>query len=163
MPVEREWRFLVLALPSLRGRKSKRLRQGYLHAEKGLTVRVRIEDDEAKLTIKLAEANRRGPGPQARPEFEYAIPPADARRLMRAADGVLAKRRYRFGRIELDVFEGPLAGLVLAEVEVKGRATRAPRPPAGWTWRDVTRDSRYGNARLAREGLPKGTPRARLG
>ncbi|MGO4257297.1 CYTH domain-containing protein [Marmoricola sp. RAF53] len=50
----------------------------------------------------------------------------------------------------VDVFEGRLAGLVLAEVEVEDLA--APLDLPAWIGREVTRDDRYAGASLANLG-----------
>ena len=163
MSIEREWRFVVLRGPKVPRTGGRRIEQGYLHSDGKLSIRVRIASGrEATITLKTSGAKRRRSGPRSNEEFEYDIPLADARRLMRAAERRLTKRRYRCGRIELDVYQGPLRGLVIAELEVAGGAGSAPEPPAGWRWRDVSRDDRYGNANLARNGPPPGAPRARL-
>jgi CYTH domain-containing protein len=70
----------------------------------------------------------------------------------------LRKRRFRVsseGRnFTLDRFEGPLAGLTLAEIEVASEADlRALAQPA-WTVREVSDDPRYQGAALARDGIP---------
>jgi CYTH domain-containing protein len=163
MSLEREWRFVVKRGPKLPRGSGRRIEQGYLHADAALSIRVRITAGRAAaLTIKSGTDGGRG-GPLSREEFEYAVPLADARRLMRAAPFRVVKRRHVLGRIELDVFEGALRGLVVAEVEVRGGSRRAPEPPSGWEWRDVSHDARYSNANLARDGMPRGAPRARLG
>ena len=59
--------------------------------------------------------------------------------------------------IELDLFEGSLEGLIIAEVEFPTvKASRSFAPPA-WFGREVTRDARYKNRNLALDGL-RGEP-----
>lgn len=128
-----------------------RLRQGYLAREDGVSVRVRIAGATARLTIK-------GSGGLVRPEFEYDIPASDADAMLGLlCNGrSLAKTRHDVpldGLVwEVDVFEGPLAGLVIAEVELPA-ATHALRIP-GWAGREVTDDARYANAVLASATAP---------
>jgi adenylate cyclase len=56
--------------------------------------------------------------------------------------------------LEVDVYEGDLAGLVVAEVEFPSEAAAdAWRPPA-WLGAEVTTDERYKNHRLAVDGVP---------
>ncbi len=50
-------------------------------------------------------------------------------------------------RFAIDVFDGELTGLRLAEVEVPDLAARLPRPV--WLGREVTHDDRYSGGRLA--------------
>ena len=124
------------------------MRQGYLCADKERTVRVRLTDNTAKLTIK---------GPTdgiARSEYEYDIPERDAREMLAelCAHTPIAKTRYRVEHgdhlWEVDVFEGANAGLVLAEVEL-GSAGEAVELP-DWAGEEVSDDERYYNAYLTR-------------
>ena len=133
--------------------RTRRLNQGYLAREDGVTVRLRVADNAGKLTIK-------GPGRLVRLEFEYAIPPADAEEMLAAlCDGrriVKTRHDVPHGGLtwEVDVFEGTLAGLVLAEVELPDVAHVLDLPP--WVGRDVTEDARYANAALASASAPPG-------
>lgn len=122
------------------------LRQGYLCVDPERTVRVRIADDQAWLTLK-----GRAHG-ATRAEFEYPIPVADARQLLDLClPGAIAKTRHRVdvaGRTwEVDVFQGDNSGLVLAEVELDDAGAAVVLPP--WVGTEVTEDPRYANANLA--------------
>lgn len=138
-----DWRSGVIA--------TRRLRQGYLAREAGVSVRVRVGAAAARLTIK-------GQGGLVRPEFEYDIPAAEAEEMLAllCAGRSLAKTRHDVpldGLLwEVDVFEGPLAGLVIAEVELPA-AGHALRIPA-WTAREITGDNRYANAALVSAAAP---------
>jgi CYTH domain-containing protein len=66
----------------------------------------------------------------------------------------LAKVRRRAGAVSVDVFEGPLAGLVLAEAEFASDEAMAAFPHPDFAEREVTADDRYTGARLALGGLP---------
>ncbi len=56
---------------------------------------------------------------------------------------------------EVDVFEGPLAGLVIAEVELPCPDHSVGLP--SWVGREITDDARYANAVLASaEAPPRG-------
>jgi adenylate cyclase len=149
MAVEIERKFLVTgdAWQPL-ATSSSQLRQGYLSSNAKATVRVRISDDQrAVITLKGALQGI------SRPEFEYAIPLADARELLDMAQPhVVEKRRYLvpWGEViwEVDVFEGRHAGRVMAEVELADEAQRVQLPD--WVGREVTNDDRYANASLSR-------------
>ncbi len=144
MPTEIERKFLVLECDLSRLSGGERVRQGYLCFEP--VVRVRVRSREGSLTIK-------GPGLGRRPEFEYPIPLDEARQLLGLCRAVIEKTRYVIGRVELDVFAGPLAGLVLAEVE--GAPADEPiAPPEGVTWIEVTGRPEYENSNLVRYGAP---------
>lgn len=122
--------------------------QGYLLAEPGRSIRIRIVDDtRAVITIKGA-----GKG-AARQEFEYAIPLDDARQLINLAVGnIIDKYRYivvhEGNRWEVDVFGGVHKGLVMAELELPSEDYTYPLP--SFVGKEVTGDPRYHNAVLSR-------------
>lgn len=128
------------------------MRQGYFETGPMSTVRVRIQGDEARLTIK---------GPTvgfSRAEYEYPIPVEDAREMLdifcaeRQVEKVRFDVRHAGHLWEVDVFEGANAGLVLAEIELD-RPDEAFEMPE-WIGEEVSKDSRYRNASLARSPLP---------
>lgn len=150
MATEIERKFLVAKenLARIQPERSVRMRQGYLSRAPGRTVRVRIEDDRAFLTIKGRASGL------ARPEFEYEIPLADASALLEMADGPLVEkvRHYvPFGGLvwEVDEFFGDNEGLVVAEVELSREDQAFEKPD--FVGAEVTSDPRYLNSRLAVE------------
>jgi adenylate cyclase len=145
--IEIERKFLVRDTDILQGREGEALRQGYLVIDVMLTVRVRIGDEQAWLTIKGPTAGR------SRLEFEYPIPVADAEALLNLAPHpAIEKTRFRIPHEEciweVDVFEGANAGLVTAEVELE-REDQPVHVPQ-WVGTEVTGDPRYANASLAK-------------
>lgn len=147
MAIEIERKYLVADPSVVAGRTGVRMAQGYI-ADNGMWVRVRIAGSAGFLTLK---------GPSrglSRAEFEYPIPLADAEALLadHCAHGALDKVRYIVPvdgfDFEVDVFEGPLAGLVTAEVELAGEDVQPPAP--AWLGAEVTADLRYSNAQLAK-------------
>jgi adenylate cyclase len=123
------------------------LRQGYLAAGDGLSVRIRTDGERAWLTVK-------GPSDGlSRAEFEYAVPPEDAAALL-ALCGTrwVEKRRHRHAHAghvwEIDEFLGANAGLIMAEVEL-AQADEAVALPE-WIGREVSGDKRFENASLSR-------------
>ena len=122
------------------------IRQFYLAAREGVSVRLRILDErEARLTVKTGTGLSRG-------EYEYEVPLADARAMESARLGrVVEKRRHRVPlgslTVEVDVFAGDLVPLVLAEIELLGETHAFDRP--AYLGREVTDDPRYANAALA--------------
>jgi adenylate cyclase len=152
MGFEIERRFLVTG-PGWRDRvtRARRLVQGYLAREDGVAVRLRLDGDRARLTIK-------GPGGLVRPEFEYDVPFADATAMLDTLchGRRIAKTRHDVphGGLtwEVDVFEGPLAGLVIAEVELPAADHRSA--PPDWAGAEITGDPRYANAVLASAAAP---------
>ena len=62
--------------------------------------------------------------------------------------------RFKQRVIEVDVFHGPLNGLITAEVEFRSRESAADFTPPPWLHTEVTADPRYKNRCLATDGLP---------
>lgn len=148
MATEIERKFLVRYLPELGGADGEPMVQGYLRADAGGSVRLRITGAGAMLNVKGPSEGRQ------RLEFEYPVPAADAREMLDAlaVGSPVEKVRYRLEYAgytwELDVFSGRNAGLVVAEVELESTEAE-PELPA-WVGEEVTDDPRYYNASLAR-------------
>jgi adenylate cyclase len=128
------------------------IRQVYLATTQSASVRIRIKDAKAFLSVKSAEA-----GP-SRLEFEYPIPVHEAKALFELRVGhVVEKRRHivivEGHHWEVDVFDGGLGGLVMAELELDDAEQQFHKPD--WLGEEVTHDRRYYNASLAMHGLPR--------
>ncbi len=151
--IERERRFLVRDVPDGIADGS-RIVQGYLMTEPA-AVRVRRRDEAYTLTIKT------GTG-LVRTEIERPITIDEFDALWDVATDLrIEKHRHLVplpnGLVaELDLFNGPLAGRRLVEVEFATDAAAADFEPPAWFGREVTDDGRYTNAALAREGWPAG-------
>jgi CYTH domain-containing protein len=159
--IEIERKFLVRDHSVLAIVSGVRISQGYLSFDPDRTVRVRVAEDGAWLTIK-----GRGKG-ISRAEFEYAIPVEEARQLLEFCTGsVVDKTRHKIhhaGHLwEVDVFHGDNDGLIVAEVELDSEEESVELPE--WIGAEVSDDPRYFNAKLAREpfcqwgGLTPGGP-----
>ncbi|ABS67614.1 CYTH domain-containing protein [Xanthobacter versatilis] len=150
MPVEIERKFLVKSAGWRAGARACTIRQGYLSSG-GATVRIRIADAEAFITVKGKTEGI------ARAEFEYPIPLADAQAMLETlcAQPLIEKTRYAVehaGRTwTVDVFEGENDGLVMAEVELQGADEHVELPD--WAGEEVTDDPRYRNSSLAKAPL----------
>jgi CYTH domain-containing protein len=121
------------------------IKQAYVQNEIDRTVRIRTKADKAFLTIKI------GKDALSRDEFEYQIPVQDALSMMEILQlKALSKTRYEINfenhLWEVDVFEGKLDGLIIAEIELKAEDESFITPP--WVGKEVTNDSSYLNARL---------------
>lgn len=131
--------------------KGTQLRQAYVVTMDDRSVRIRIHGNKwARLTIKI------GKSALVRNEYEYDVSMDDAKEMLTQAVGVvIEKRRFRVPHKgftwEVDVYEGALKGLVVAEVEMK-RETDLPALPE-WLGREITGDRRYSNQSLATNGL----------
>lgn len=126
--------------------KAVRILQGYLFDTARGVLRVRIKGEKAFLTLKSANRGI------TRNEWEYEIPVADARQMLElAGNAVLEKTRFIVpfeGKVwEVDVFEGKLAGLVLAEVELPSENTEVVLPP--FVGEEVSTNPMYYNSALA--------------
>ena len=147
MGIEIERKFLVVDDSWLAtAGEGRPCRQGYLVSGEGRTVRVRVIDESAFLTIK---------GPTAgisRTEFEYEIPVTDAEGLFTLCGNLVEKIRYLVphgGQVwEVDVFSGMNKGLVLAEIELETEQQVVELP--AWLGREVSGDYRYYNGYLSR-------------
>jgi adenylate cyclase len=124
------------------------MKQAYLSTQGKSSIRVRVAQDKAYLSIKSAIAGIR------RSEFEYPIPLADAEQMLAelVEGSVIDKVRYlvRCGAHvwELDVFHGDNAGLVVAELELASEDETFARPE--WLGEEVSGDPRYYNASLVK-------------
>jgi len=130
--------------------RSVHIRDGLIASDDGRKVRVRISDQSATITIK---GQRVG---VIRPEFEYPIPLSDAQELLRMCESHhLEKRRYCVPyeglNWQIDVYEGTLKGIVLAEIEMKtaNQTFNIPR----WIGREVTNDPKFRKINMLAERL----------
>ena len=144
--MEIERKFTIRQLPDyLSAYDSHLIEQGYLNTNP--VVRVRREDDTYYLTYK-------GKGLMAREEYNLPLNKEAYHHLIAKADGnIITKRRYLIPlppyTIELDVFEGLFAPLMIAEVEFPtGEEAEAFVPPA-WFLDEVTYDPTYHNSTLS--------------
>jgi adenylate cyclase len=106
---------------------------------------LRTKGDKAFLTIKS------GTTTLSRDEFEYEIPVEDALAMMHSMElKTLTKTRYEIElnqhKWEVDVFEGKLEGLIIAEIELRSEDEYFDKPT--WLGEEVTFDSNYLNANL---------------
>lgn len=135
-------------------RSSSRIKQGYIASGHGRTVRVRLRDDKAYLTIKGPSLD----GGLSRYEFEKEITVDEALCLFRICEpGIIDKRRYLVDSgshtFEVDEFYGDNEGLVMAEVELA--APDEPYEKPDFIGREVTGDHRFYNSHLRQNPYKK--------
>ena len=132
------------------------IRQGYLSKDHGRTIRVRIRDNEAFITIKGPSVN----GGLSRFEWEKAIEVEDAKALLQLAlPGEIQKTRWIVPAEsiqqsalrnqlfwEVDEFHGRLNGMIIAEIELDNEEQRFVKPD--FIGDEVTGDPRYYNSNL---------------
>ena len=164
--LEVERKFLIAGPPNGLGRcRATRIEQGY----------VAIDGDGTEVRLRRAALRSGAPaaGPpsvttltvksgagRVRAEEELEIDPERFTRLWSLTEGRrLEKTRYELPAgpeltIELDVYAGPLEGLVTAEVEFPSAGDADAFAPPEWFGPEITDDRRYSNQRLAAEGAP---------
>lgn len=140
------WRAQVVGEPVV-------MRAGYVSRRKEASIRVRFEGDAAILTLKGQPLDAEG---RERPEFNIPIPADQAAAILESGmvdGGVIRKTRFTVqvgaSLFEVDEFEHPRPGLVLAEIELPTADADFERP--AWLGEEVTADSRYSNAVIAGE------------
>jgi CYTH domain-containing protein len=152
--VEIERKFLVDEPPdAAQLGTGESIRQGYVAAEEAVSVRVRITDREAWLTVKAG-------GGVARTEVELPLSEEQADALWPHTEGRrIVKRRHRVALdgddvAELDVYAGALDGLITVEVEFDDEAAADAFEPPAWFGREVTHESGWSNLSLSEHGRP---------
>lgn len=146
MAQEIERKFRVMGEFRHLAHKSIHMVQGYI-ASGRRTVRVRISDDKAWLTIKGPSTN----GGLTRYEWEREISLKEALELIQLSEGATIEKRrhiveYEGHTFEVDEFEGENAGLIIAEVELQSEDEEFECPE--WLGREVTGIKRYYNSHL---------------
>lgn len=149
MHTEIERKFLVTGEFKQFAYHHSHIEQGYFATDPGRTVRIRIRDDKAYLTIKGPSTNEG----LSRYEFEIEIPVDDAKMMMTMCmPGQIIKERYlvRSGQhvVEVDEFEGDNKGLVVAEIELEREDEAYEKPD--FLGREVTGDVRFYNKYLSK-------------
>lgn len=150
MPSEIERKFLVKNLDFLDASTGcLQIKQGYLCSAPERTVRIRIQDLLAFITIKgISDASG-----VSRYEWEKKLKMAEALELFALCEpGSIEKQRILVpvGKhcYEVDMFLGANAGLILAEIELTHRDEKFEKPQ--WLGEEVTGDHRYYNSYLAK-------------
>lgn len=153
-PIEIERKFLVSALPpNLEDFRHKKIRQGYMViGADGSEARLRDKAGSYTLTVKSRGELTRG-------EWETPITAQQFTALWDTTAGKrVEKTRYTIPHdehiIELDVYEGDLAGLVSAEVEFDSEVAAQAFEIPEWFAEDVTANSGFKNQNLAVNGIP---------
>jgi CYTH domain-containing protein len=148
--IEIERKFLVLSNDFIEEAFSKkRIIQAYLSSNPERTVRVRIKEDKAFITIK-GKGNETG---TTRLEWETQIAVTEAEKLLSICEsGMIDKIRHEIKvgnhTYEVDVFFGENTGLIVAEIELQSEEEAFEKP--SWLGKEVTNDERYYNAYLSK-------------
>lgn len=148
--MEIERKFLLKELPEdLDTYPVRHLEQGYLCTAP--VVRIRRDNDKYELTYK-------GKGCMVREEHNLPLTKEAYEHLREKIDGrLIVKKRYMIPlekyTVELDVFEGDLAPLTLAEVEFSSEEDAKNFVVPDWFAEDVTFSKLYHNSFLSQFNL----------
>lgn len=129
--------------------KKTRIKQGYLNSDKSRTVRIRITDDAAFLTIK-GKSNTTG---TTRFEWEKEIDKTEGEQLLLLCEpSIIDKTRFYVKNdshiIEVDEFYGDNQGLMVAEIELNSENESFKTPT--WLGKEVTIHEKYYNSKLSK-------------
>ena len=122
------------------------MEQGYLNTDP--VIRIRKDNDNYELTYKSK-------GLMVREEYNLPLTKEAYGHLLSKIDGRLIKRRRYMLPLgggltaELDIFEGELAPLILAEVEFPDEDSAFSFIPPNWFGEDVTFSGKYHNSFLS--------------
>lgn len=145
--MEIERKYLIDCIPEhLTVTKTRSIEQGYLNTAP--VVRIRKDNDDYELTYKSK-------GLMVREEYNMPLTKETYEHLKTKIDGrLISKTRQEIPlegglTIELDIFHGDLAPLVLAEVEFPTEEAANAFTPPDWFGEDVTYSSKYHNSVLS--------------
>ena len=146
--MEIERKYLIPEIPNnLHITKTRELEQGYLCTSP--VVRIRKDNDQYELTYKSS-------GLMVRQEYNLPLTKEAYEHLREKVDGrLIVKTSYEIPlydrhKIELDIFHGDLAPLILAEVEFADEDEANQFTPPERFGEDVTFSSRYHNSNLSK-------------
>ena len=150
MSLEIERKFLVKNAHFKRDSHQKKyIKQGYLNTNQNRTVRIRIANEKAFITIK-GISNRTG---TTRFEWEKEIQKSEAEALLLLCEpSMVEKTRYLVNvghhTFEVDEFYGDNQGLIIAEIELNSQKERFTKP--NWLAKEVTGDLKYYNSNISK-------------
>lgn len=147
MATETERKFLVKGKFRHLAVKEINIIQSYLSIDPDKTIRLRIADEKAFLTIK----GRPLKNTITRNEWEVQVTVTDAQEMMPLClPGRIVKTRYLIpsGRhvFEVDIFHEKNEGLIIAEIELISEDEQFVKPD--WLGEEVTGNPDYYNANL---------------
>ena len=147
MATETERKFLIRSEFRHLAVKEIKITQSYLSIDPDKTIRIRVADEKAFMTIK----SRMGGKLIARSEWQFPIPLTDAVEMMNLClPGKIIKTRYLIpsGKhtYEVDVFHDKNEGLIIAEIELESEEEQFEKPE--WLGKEVTGKTEYYNANL---------------
>jgi CYTH domain-containing protein len=129
--------------------KKTAIKQGYLNSDKSRTVRIRITDNAAFLTVK-GKSNKTG---TTRFEWEKEIDKTEGEQLLLLCEpSIIDKTRFYIKNehhiFEVDEFYGDNQGLIVAEIELSSEDESFKKP--SWLNEEVTGNDKYYNSKLSK-------------
>ncbi len=148
--VERERRFLLAQFPqNLEVQRTRRITDYYLE-NTALRLRVQVEDDGSPLCKLTQKIPAPGSGAQQGWITTMYLVEQDFLVLSRLPSRRLDKTRYSVPPFGIDVFEGALKGLILAEAEFDSPSSADALNVPAFILREVTNDVRFTGGELVR-------------
>lgn len=148
--IERERRFLLTQFPSgVEVVRQRRIADRYIE---GTTLRLRESTyDDGLTTFKLTQKiPMRGSGAQQGFITSMYVTEDEFRVLAQLPARTLTKTRYSVPPFGIDVFDGPLEGLILTEVEFDSAEAAEAFAMPSFATAEVTGDARFTGGQLAR-------------
>ena len=157
--VERERRWLCAALPAGLSSRAEVITDLYVTGTR-LRLREAAPLDGGPVMRRLGR--KADVNPSTRLLTSLYLAPEEFALLVDLPGRVIRKTRHHLdlgGGVDMaiDVFEGPLAGLIMAEAEFETAAAMAAFVPPAFVGREVTEDAAYTGGALAEHGLPTET------
>lgn len=154
--VERERRWLCRAVPFDRVVRSEAYEDLYVTGTQ-LRLRRATPTDGGPEMLRLGR--KADVSSAVRLLTSIYLSPEEYRLLSSLPGGMLRKTRHSLGRLDgadvfVDVFEGALSGLIMAEAEFETVEAMEAWPMPDFAVREVTDDVRYTGGRLVTDGLP---------
>lgn len=153
--MEIERKYLIVQLPeNLETYPYRIIEQGYLNTDP--VIRIRRDNEKYELTYKSK-------GFMCREEYNLPLTQEAYVHLLPKIDGrLIQKKRYQIPlsdfkedllglTIELDIFEGDLNPLILAEIEFPNEESANSFSPPAWFGKDVTFSGKYHNSYLSQK------------
>jgi CYTH domain-containing protein len=158
--VERERRWLCRSVPVERVVRSEVYNDLYVTGTQ-LRLREAVPDDGGAPMLRLGR--KADVEPAVRLLTSIYLSPEEFRLLSSLPGRRLRKIRHALGKIDgadvfVDVFEGPLSGLIMAEAEFDTMEAMERFAMPDFAFREVTEDVRYTGGRLVADGLPDDHP-----
>lgn len=145
--LEHERRFLVSDPPDLSAAPVRLIEDLYID---GGRLRLRKVTDLAGGETLYKLCKKYGaPAGEAEPITNLYLTAGEHAAFAGLPGATLRKRRFTVDGVSLDVFEGALEGLMIAEAEAESAEAIAARAFPAWCGREITGETRYSGAVLA--------------